>query len=375
MAQRALLSELKKWLRATGATFRDSDSGKWLWIACCSTMLLLLLASFVYQWSVAGAATFPGYRSTQSGLVPEMPEAVSLLSYAGTFYGAVQSLALATLTVSGSVLAALIYSLVTKIQREVRLLDQAQAVLLLIGKSRDLEAGLASRINIVVARYKYDRPSLPPDRKRDERKFEVEVGGRTMQWTPPLSFNDRADSRAAQIVCEQLRRIGFSQVEIVDDDRSQSDFSTVVCEILIGLRVNTRLNDLLDSAHPPKLFSVPRLNSGHYGLSLAETGVGGIEEEARSKEAKFAEVRGGEKRVMLLAKHFVQGKTVLVIGGLSDTGTVKCAEYFAANIERVVECRDLARDQEIDSRAFAMVLTHNAKSANGGVSIQEIRVD
>lgn len=283
-------------------------------------------------------------------------------------------LSLSLLTVAGSILAALLVSLVTKLKLEVTLVDRGNIFSLLATDSDEQgtfsDSNFEMPIRIVVGKYHYELPSVP-EGQEEKRKLMVSVGGKDINWKKPLEFNDNYDIRAAQRIHEELTSLGFRNVTIVNDTDAWQHNSNRYCEILVGLCVNAKVNDALDNMPKPHLFNIEREETGYYSISLATTSHDG-NILAPSRDRRHINRPGFE--VMLITKYIHHGHVQIIVGGLSDWGTMRAAEVFSERLVDWPRLSDRACGKRIGSRKFSVVLA-GERIDYGIPSIQELRVN
>lgn len=312
------------WRNATWATLFRTKSG-----------LLLLVSAALLTIVVSASANW--YQASQFEIALSLASPVESNAGANSpkgfadangAYGSVVALML--LTVGGSVLAAIVVSMLSKIQRMKYVLDVSSEFHLLVGNptQKGKRNFLDVKVVVVVPRYTYEVPKLPSGRPTDERNMYVEVGGEKRKWKGGFTFNRPCDVRAAQIVQTRLKALSFRNVEIVSDADSAEKFAEAECEIHLGLHHNGRLTEILGAMSGSRLFDVT-----DEGVRLAiVNGAGHIVCGAEDSEATLFKPGDAAGEVMLIGKLRHAGKSHIVLGGLTDWGVINIAEKFFREI-------------------------------------------
>ena len=253
-------------------------------------------------------------------------------------------------------MAALLVSLISRIKHEANLIDRAAFFAILAHYGDTVRPSITEElfsmpIDIVVGQYRYIKPA-PEENLGERRKKTVEAGGRSMPFNADILFNDLKDVRAAQRIHTELEKLSFKNIRIVQDTDDRDAERKPTCEILIGLCINKRVNDALENMPHPRLFAIEPESNGHYSIALAETSPAGI--VSPPSRTRHMNESGGE--VMLISKFWHHGHVQILVGGLSDEGTLICADTFADRLVELVDEQDASSKKAIGSNRFAAVL-------------------
>jgi hypothetical protein len=377
--------EIKKWGSAFWRTATLSESGRLLWVAAFGLFVCVGASAACFQWAQVELATVISNYTSALAFVPNVGERSNSNSHlkhpiwtSAAFYSIA---ALAILTVSGSVLAAFMVTLVSKAKVEASMLDRTNVFLLLAGTLKKTPNFLNASIDIVVPTYKYVGSPLPPG-KPEQRSLYIEVGGVTRKVAEGAPCVHEQDTEAAIMIGKTLRDLGFNNVMMVkDSDIEAISQRRAQCRFLIGLRTNSGVRKILDEPNPARLFDIRDEHGLIHGagegnmekraISLAITDQHGIAHGAPVKGKEFQNFNTSE--VLFIGKACNSGIVTIIIGGLSAWGTRRCAEYFCSSFDKIKAFRDESSQKSVEGREFAAVLTVNFDKPTVA-TIQEIRV-
>jgi hypothetical protein len=374
---RDLRYELPKWVRAARRSW-FSASGGLLWLASLLLLITVWWTAWKYQESQQELAILT---SLKSALIfeslPVEARSAGVLAQAthdhlrnftdmkaSRFYErSIQ--ALAALTISGSVLAAFIVALLTKVKSEVRLLDQAAAFAFLGATDSGQPQSLDTPVCIVLPEYAVRPCSHAQHDEAGEPGVGVEVLAGCGIWRVRDEMDFRfvvsLDSQAAERIRAKLKEVGFRNIRI-SHDRAEvvPGVQRAPIEILIGLRTNYLVEEALSSKRAvlfdiswvggPTTHTVPPANQKlEWHIRLGKN-VGNNWTPPSPQRASGS----GTMEALLIAKMAGIAGTQIVVGGLSARGTLRCADVFCENLFQLDRMRD-TRGVAIDHRHFALV--------------------
>lgn len=393
-----LAREAIKWAVATWRSVTKTQSGVLLWTLTALLVVVVYGSARVYQdaqlelavMAALPAADLQGAVATASSpadgqrlITGKHPRHSQSIRHSRFYRRSLEALAL--LTVSGSLLAALMVSILQRIKLRVTEIDQSKALTLLLTGNADFHLHTRTQIKIVVPQYTYSQLLVTASSQKNLRDMYVKFGGHTRKFAKDRSVDavNMRDSQAAELILSRLRAVGFENVEVVrDEDLLAGRAPRAPLEILVGLNANALVEELMEK-EPPALFRTtwigapadyappPQTDELNYEIRLAETARDSSPQPPDSNHAYKDDVL----EAMLIAKvRRKDSRTQLIVGGVSELASLRCAEYFCEHIQSIPDTLDHSSRRRVGGNPFALVLRCQKGSRNGDLTIAACRV-
>ena len=105
-----------------------------------------------------------------------------------------------------------------------------------------------------------------------------------------------------------------------------------------------------------------RQTNGHYRIKVASTSQDGLYQTADNNQQDYCHKRHGDQQegdeeIFLIAKLPNQHGARLIVGGLSETGTLRAAELLLSSFSEIVTWKDASSHKSIGNNPFISVIS------------------